>query len=235
MLTAIIVAAGQSRRMGFDKLFALLDGQSVVAHSISIFEKTRCVSDILLVGRKSHLPALKEVVRENGFRKVSQFIAGGARRQDSVRLGLKQLGPGVSYVAVHDAARPLVSTPLVEQVFNSARSCGAAACAAPISDTLKRVDESCFVIAGVEREHLYAVQTPQIFRRELLVQAYAAVFKTKLVITDEISALEYIGEKTVLVPNEEPNFKITYPADLELAEFVLRQRGAITRAQPISA
>jgi len=107
-LAAIIVAAGQSRRMGFDKLFALLDGQPVVAHSISIFEKTDCVSDIILVGRKGHLRELKEVVRKNRFRKVSRIIAGGARRQDSVRLGLEQLSVKVKYVAVHDAARPLV-------------------------------------------------------------------------------------------------------------------------------
>jgi 2-C-methyl-D-erythritol 4-phosphate cytidylyltransferase len=228
MLAAILVAAGQSRRMGFDKLFALLDGQPVVAHAIRIFEQTDCVSDIILVGRKGRLRELREVVVKNRFRKVSRIIAGGARRQDSVRLGLKQLGAKANYVAVHDAARPLVRIETIEQVFALARSCGAATCAAPVSDTLKRVDRDCVVIGGVERDRLYAVQTPQIFRRDLLVKAYAKVSKTKLVITDEISAVEYLGEKIVLLPNNDPNFKITYPADLPLAEFVLQQRGRIS-------
>ena len=226
MLTAIIVAAGQSRRMGFDKLFALLNGQPVVAHSISIFEKTDCVTDIILVGRKGHLRELRQVVRKNRFRKISCIIAGGARRQDSVRRGLQQLGAKAKYVAVHDAARPLVRMEMVKQVFELARSCGASACAAPVCDTLKRVDEDCFVIGGADRDHLYAVQTPQIFRRDLLVKAYDAAFKKKVTITDEISAVEAVGGKIVLVPNEEHNFKLTYRGDLPLAEFVLHQRRA---------
>ena len=227
MLAAIIVAAGQSRLMGFDKLFSLLDGHPVVAHSIGIFDQTDCVTDIIVVGRKGHLRELRQVVRENRFRKVSHIIAGGARRQDSVRLGLKQLGAKAEYIAVHDAARPLVRPELVEQVFELARSCGAAACAVPIADTLKRVDQDCFVIGGVERDRLFAVQTPQIFRRDLLVKAYEKVFKTKQLITDEVSAVERLGKKIILVPNEKPNFKITYPADLRLAEFVLLQRKTI--------
>lgn len=214
--------------MGFDKVFAPLNGRPVVAQSVAIFEKTDCVTEIILVGRKDRLRELKEIVRANRFKKISRIIAGGALRQDSVRLGLKQIGPRAKYVAVHDAARPLVQPELIDRVFEMARSGGASACAAPISDTLKRADQNYFVTGGVEREDLFAVQTPQIFRRDLLVQAYAKVFKMKLEITDEISALEHCGERIVLVPNEEPNFKITYPADLSLAEFILRQRERIS-------
>jgi len=224
MLAAIIVAAGRSRRMGLDKLFARLDGQPVIAHSIRIFEKTDCVSEIIVVGRKDRLRELRELVRKNRFRRVSGIIAGGPRRQDSVRLGLKKLGAKAKYVAVHDAARPLVRPELIEEVFQAAQQHGAASCAAPVNDTLKRAGEDCFVIGGVERDRLYAVQTPQIFRRELLVKAYAKVFGSKLLITDEVSAVEHLGERIILVPNDKPNFKITYPSDLRLAEFVLRER-----------
>ncbi len=146
------------------------------------------------------------------------------RRQDSVRRGLDKLGQGTEFVAVHDAARPLVSADLIERLFQLARDHGGAASAAPIVDTLKRVDQQHIVVGSVDRENLFAVQTPQIFQRALLEKAYRAVFDAGLEVTDEISAVEHIGGKVILLPNESPNFKITYPADLHLAEFLLRQR-----------
>jgi 2-C-methyl-D-erythritol 4-phosphate cytidylyltransferase len=224
MLTAIIVAGGSSQRMGFDKLLAPLNGQPVVAYSIAAFEQTESVTDIVLVARAEHLSDYEEVVRTNTFRKVSAVIPGGPRRQDSVQRGLQQVGSATEFVAVHDAARALVSPNLIERIFQLARTHDGAASAAPVIDTLKRVDENHVVSGGVERANLFAVQTPQIFRRDLLVQAYAAVFDAGLEVSDEISAVERAGSKVVLLPNEEPNFKITYSADLPLAEFVLRQR-----------
>jgi 2-C-methyl-D-erythritol 4-phosphate cytidylyltransferase len=223
MLTAIIVAGGSSQRMGFDKLFALLDGRPVLAHSIAAFEQTESVTDIILVGRAERLSDLEAMVRAQGFQKVSTVIVGGARRQDSVRSGLEQIGAAAEFVAVHDAARPLVRPDLVERIFQVACIHGGAACATPVADTLKRADNAHAVTGGVERENLFAVQTPQIFRRHLLVKAYDAVFAAEAEVTDEISAVERIGGKVVLVPNENANFKITYPADLPLAEIILRR------------
>ena len=223
MLTAIIVAGGSSQRMGFDKLLAQLDGRPVVAHSIAAFEQTESVTDIIVVGRAECLPDLEALVRAQGFRKVSAVIAGGTRRQDSVRHGLERVGAAAEFVAVHDAARPLVRPDLIERIFQSARTHGGAAAAAPVIDTLKRADDTRVVTGGVERENLFAVQTPQIFRRDLLIQAYAAVLAAGLEVTDEISAVERIGRKAVLVPNENQNFKITYPTDLPVAEIILRQ------------
>src|SRR5436190_1365723 len=210
--------------MGFDKVFATLNGRPVVAHSLGTFERSDCITNIVLVGRDGQLSELKQLVREHRFGKVSRIIAGGARRQDSVNLGLKQLDPGTTYVAVHDAARPLVRQELIEEVFTAAQMHGGAACAVPVNDTLKRTDARGFVIGGVDRERLFAMQTPQIFRHDLLSRAYAVCFKRKLTITDEISAVEQLGERVVLVPNEKPNLKITYPSDLVLADLILRQR-----------
>ena len=223
MLTAIIVAGGSSQRMGFDKLFALLDGRPVLAHSIAAFEQTESVTDVILVGRAERLPDLEAMVRSEGFQKVSSVVAGGARRQDSVRHGLERVRLAAEFVAVHDAARPLVRPEVIERIFQSARVHGGAACATPVTDTLKRADSAHAVSGGVERKNLFAVQTPQIFRRDLLVKAYDAVFAAEAEVTDEISAVERIGGKVVLVPDENPNFKITYPADLPLAEITLRQ------------
>ncbi len=224
MLTAIIVAGGSSQRMGFDKLLAPLAGKPVVAHSIAAFEQTESVTGIVLVARAERLSEYEEVVRSHGFQKVMAVIPGGARRQDSVLRGLEQAGAASEFVAVHDAARPLVRSDLIERIFELARSHGGAASGAPVIDTLKRVDSDYVVTGGVERANLFAVQTPQIFRWELLEKAYRAVFDAAIEITDEISAVERVGGKVVLVPNDEPNFKITYPSDLPLAEFILRQR-----------
>jgi 2-C-methyl-D-erythritol 4-phosphate cytidylyltransferase len=227
MLTAIIVAGGSSQRMGFDKLLAPLGGRPVVAYSIAAFEQTESVTHIVLVGRAERLSDYEEIVRAEGFAKVFAVVPGGARRQDSVRLGLQQLNAATEFVAVHDAARPLVSPGLIERVFQLARTHGGAASATPVIDTLKRVDADHFVTEGVERVRLFAVQTPQIFERDLLEKAYRAVFDAAVEVTDEISAVERTGAKIALLPNEEPNFKITSPADLPLAEFVLRQRAQI--------
>ena len=224
MITAIIVAGGSSQRMGFDKLLAPLAGKPVVAHSVAVFEQMESVTGIVLVARADRLSEYEEVVRSHGFQKVMAVIPGGLRRQDSVLRGLEQTGANSDFVAVHDAARPLVSPDLVERIFELARRHGGAASGAPVIDTLKRVDRDDVVIGGVERANLFAVQTPQIFRRELLETAYRVVFDAAIEVTDEISAIERVGGKVVLVPNDEPNFKITYPADLPLAEFILRQR-----------
>jgi 2-C-methyl-D-erythritol 4-phosphate cytidylyltransferase len=224
MLSAIIVAAGGSQRMGFDKLLALLSDRPVLAHTIDAFEQTRSVDEIILVARPERTGQFDELVRQNDFRKVSSVVPGGDQRHDSVRAGLARVARDATFVAVHDAARPLVTPEQIERVFELARAHGGAALAEPITNTLKRADESCVVTGGVPRENLYAMQTPQIFRRELLDKAYAAISASKLSVTDEVSAVEHVGGKVVLLPNEEWNVKITYPRDLLLAQSVLGRR-----------
>jgi 2-C-methyl-D-erythritol 4-phosphate cytidylyltransferase len=223
-LTAIIVAGGSSQRMGFDKLLAPLKGKPVFAHSIIAFEQTASVTDIILVARAERLADYERIIEFEKFAKVSAVIPGGARRQDSVRAGIEQLSKSGEFIAVHDAARPLVRPELIERALQAARSHGAAAVAAPVIDTLKRADGHSFVIGGVERRNLFAMQTPQIFRRALLESAYAALLESGVEVTDEVSAVERLGENIMVVTNDEPNFKITHPADLALAGFVLRER-----------
>jgi 2-C-methyl-D-erythritol 4-phosphate cytidylyltransferase len=222
MLSAIIVAAGSSRRMGFDKLLESIAGKSVIAHTIDAFERTEAVTEIVVVVREDRLPAFAKAVGSS--KKVRKLTAGGEHRQDSVRAGLRHLGESVQYVAVHDAARPLVTPEQIERVFEQCRAHGAAALAEPIIDTLKRADENLQVTDSVDRHRLYAMQTPQIFRRDLLEEAYRAVFAQQRRITDEVSAVELLGRKVILVPNEDFNFKITYRRDLQLAEFILGER-----------
>ena len=186
MLTAIIVAAGTSQRMGVDKLFALLGGQPVIAYTLNAFERTDCVDEIILVGRAERLPELQELVRRAESRKVHHVVVGGQHRQDSVRVGLNLLASSVRYVAVHDAARPFITAEQIGRVLELARQHGAAALAEPITDTLKRADENHFVSVGIDREGVYAMQTPQVFSRDLLVDAYAAVAANKLFIIETL-------------------------------------------------
>jgi 2-C-methyl-D-erythritol 4-phosphate cytidylyltransferase len=226
MLTAIIVAAGSSQRMGFDKLFALLGDRPVIAHTLEAFERAECVDAVVLVGRDDRLAELQDLVHGAEWKKVGHVISGGDRRQDSVRAGLNLLTADARYVAVHDAARPLITSEQIGRVFAHCQVHGAAALAEPITDTLKRADQECFVCGGVDRAGLFAMQTPQIFSRDLLVEAYAAVEARKLSITDEVSAVEILGAKVLLVPNDEFNPKITFPRDLALAQAFLTRRPA---------
>jgi len=225
MLTAIIVAAGSSERMGFDKLFALVSGKPIIAHTIAAFERTDCVDEIILVGRADGLGELQKIIGHPT--KVKQVIEGGAERSDSVRAGLDHLNPKSDFVAVHDAARPMITPEKITRVFEVCRtSDGAASLAEPINDTLKRADVDLAVKESVDRNGIYGMQTPQVFERKLLEEAYRLVAKRNLVVTDEVSAVELLGRKVVLVPNHDFNFKITYPRDLPMAEFVLKQRAA---------
>jgi 2-C-methyl-D-erythritol 4-phosphate cytidylyltransferase len=224
MLTAIIVAAGDSRRMGFDKLFATISGRPVIAHTMRAFERAGCVNGIIVVAREDRHAEIKTIVRDEDLRNVQSIISGGKHRQDSVRAGLNRLDAATRFVAVHDAARPLITPEQIESVFEQCRIHAAAALAEPISDTLKYADTEFFVSGSVDRHQLYAMQTPQIFERNLIEDAYRAVYAENASVTDEVSAVERLGRKVVLVPNKDFNFKITYPRDLALAEFALAQQ-----------
>ncbi len=224
MLTAIIVAAGDSRRMGFDKLFTAIAGKPVIAHTISAFQRANSVNEIIVVAREDRQNEIKTIVRDRRSEKVRSIVPGGKHRQDSVRAGLDQLDSATRWVAVHDAARPLITPEQIERVFQQCANHGAAALAEPINDTLKRADSDLLVSGSVDRDQLYAMQTPQIFERQLLEDAYRAVCAENIFVTDEVSAVERMGRKVALVVNGDFNFKITYPRDLPLADFVLKQR-----------
>jgi 2-C-methyl-D-erythritol 4-phosphate cytidylyltransferase len=224
MLSAIIVAAGSSRRMGFNKLFAAIAGKPVIAHTIRAFERASSVTEIIVVACEDRHDEMRKIAADERFKKLRSIIAGGEHRQDSVRAGLDRLSADAKYVAVHDAARPLITPEQIERVFEQCQTHDAAALAEPINDTIKRVDVDLVITDSVERHQLYAMQTPQIFKRGLIEEAYRVVYTEKVSVTDEVSAVERLGRKVSLVLNDDFNFKITYPRDLPLAEFVLKQR-----------
>ena len=225
MVSAVIVAAGSSRRMGFDKLFAQLRGKPVVAHSISAFERTREIGEIILVIRDEQKKRFKEIIKAEGWKKVKSLVKGGAERHLSVWNGLQAVNAKAEFVAIHDGARPLTTPLVIRQCLKLARSSGAACVAAPVPDTVKRASEAGVVVESVERAGLWAMQTPQIFSTKVILQAYAAIIKAGETVTDEVSAVQRMGVNIALLRNDEWNFKVTIPRDLELAEHVLAARG----------
>jgi 2-C-methyl-D-erythritol 4-phosphate cytidylyltransferase len=224
MLSAIIVAGGSSQRMGFDKLFVTIANEPVIAHAIRAFEGTKSVSEIIVVTREQRHDELQKITSGAGFRKIRAIVPSGERRQDSVRAGLDRIDRDAKYVAVHDAARPLITREQIELTVAQCRVHGAATLAQPVNDTLKRVDADLLVVGSVDRHQLYAMQTPQIFERTLIEDAYRRVHAENILVTDEVSAVERLGQKIALVINDDFNFKITYPHDLPVADFILRDR-----------
>ena len=224
MFSAILVAGGSSQRMGFDKLFAVIAGEPVIAHPIRAFERATSVDEIVVVAREDRHDEIRKISRDKGFKKVLSIVPGGERRQDSVRAGLDRINRDAKYVAVHDAARPLITPKQIERAFAQCRVHGAAALAQPVNDTLKRADADLLVVGSVDRHQLYAMQTPQIFERKLIEDAYRAVYAENILVTDEVSAVERLGYKVALVLDDDFNFKITYPRDLPVADFIIRDR-----------
>jgi 2-C-methyl-D-erythritol 4-phosphate cytidylyltransferase len=222
MLTAIIVAAGSSSRVGFDKLFAQIAGRPIIRYSLEAFGRAECVDEIVLVCRETAVDAIRDLA--GGITKIHAIVPGGERRQDSVEAGLRVISNEADFVAVHDAARPLITPREIERVFAVAREHGGAALAAPITDTLKIANENRVVVGSIERGNVFAMQTPQIFMRQLLVNAYDRIGKESITITDEVSAVQGAGGKVMIVPAEDQNMKITFASDLAVAECILTQR-----------
>jgi len=215
---AILVAAGSSRRMGFDKLAAPLAGKPVLRRTLEAFLASDVINHIVVVAPQDRFDALLAGEHSKPVTRVD----GGQDRQDSVRNGLAAVPQDCDLVAVHDGARPLVSPTDIARCVEAARATGAAALARPVTETLKRSDAAGFARESVDRDLLWFMETPQIFRTSLLREACAAVMDRKLVTTDEVSALEAIGMPTRLIASVAPNPKITHPSDLLLAEALLR-------------
>jgi len=227
MISAIIVAAGRSERMGAnsDKAFLSLGQRPVVAWSLLVFEQCALIDRVVLVVRKEQMVAAKGVVQMFGLSKVQNVVPGGARRQDSVGNGLAAVDPDTRVVVIHDAARPCVTAELIDETVKSAQLHGTGVAASRITDTVKFVKKGSCVDHTVDRAKLWAVQTPQAFRLDLLRKAYAHVAEQKETVTDEAAAVESIGEAVRLVEWPKPNIKITTVEDLAVAAALLRIQG----------
>ncbi len=206
---------------GIDKLFVKLGEAPVIAHTLMKFQNCQAVKHIYLVVRADARGSFQSIIRDYKISKVQQVVAGGAERQHSVWNGLQALHPGTDYVLIHDGARPCVSDLLIQQTIESARQLGSGIAACKIADTIKEVDEEGRILATVPRDRLWAVQTPQAFRHELIVRAYRSVIEHNARVTDDASAVELLGEPVHIVQSLPTNLKVTTPADLDIARVLL--------------
>jgi len=217
---AIIVAAGKSLRMGSDKIWVSLGGRPLLAHTISIFQFCSTIDRIVLVLSADRQKLGMSLVKGARFGKVAGICFGGEERQQSVRAGLEALGP-CEWVVVHDGARPLVTPKLIEQGLAAARETGASTCAVPLHDTIKVVNEKHIVEKSLDRNHLWLIQTPQVFRYDMLMEAHRTV-DGRVAASDDAGLVEALGYPVKVFMGSYHNIKVTTPDDLVLAQMLLK-------------
>ncbi len=222
MVTAIIVAAGKSERMGgkVDKNFLSLVNKPVVAWSLLAFERCAAVDRIVLVVRKEQLAASQAVAKMFGISKLQRIVAGGKTRSESVQAGLKVCDVDTTSVVIHDAARPMITPEVIAEVVKASKRSLAATVGRPVTDTLKECAKGTTVSATVPRAKLWRVQTPQAFALRDLREAYAALGDKE--VTDDCEAVEKNGVAVKIVESLKPNIKITVPEDLQLVASLLK-------------
>jgi len=205
-----------------DKLFLELHGSPVVAHTWRRLEQAADVDEIVVVMRNGLQDAFAEIAGNFQLKKPFRLVVGGAERQDSVWNGLGALSPDAEVVAIQDAARPCTSLALIAATIEAARQTGAAVAAQPVTDTIKESADGKRIDRTLDRSRLWAVQTPQCFRVEIIRRALAEARKRGLVLTDDTAACELIGQPVELVLSARPNPKVTRPEDLPFIEAVLK-------------
>ena len=218
---AVIVAAGSASRMGgIDKIMAPLGENPMIVRTVRTFQESDVIQEIVVVTRPDLIIPIRDLC--SAFSKVKAVIAGGDNRSESVRLGLCALTKKMKLVAVHDGARPLVTWQLIDRTVRAANTYGAAAPGIPVKDTVKFV-QGGVVASTPDRSKLQAVQTPQVFDRDLLTGALSKAQAENAVITDDCSAVENMGMSVKIVEGDERNIKITTPMDLKVAELLMEE------------
>jgi 2-C-methyl-D-erythritol 4-phosphate cytidylyltransferase/2-C-methyl-D-erythritol 2,4-cyclodiphosphate synthase len=245
-LDVVVVAAGQSTRMrGVDKVFVPVAGVPLLAHCLDVFERSPLVERVAVVVSEGNLARTRELVTGRGLTRSRTIVTGGPRRQDSVRRGMEALDrgtgagaargdgdrPAAPWIAVHDGARPFIDEAMLERALAAVRETGAAIAAVPVRDTIKQVGGERVIEGTPRREGLWAAQTPQVFRADLLERAHRTVTED---VTDDSAMVERIGGRVVVFEGSPWNIKVTTPEDLVFAE-ALAHRRTRTAAQGIAA
>jgi len=216
---AIIVAAGRGeRRGGEEKIFAPLCGKPLLVWTVAAFQQCPMIDSIVLVVSEDNVEKAKQLVLEQGWSKVADVCPGGEERQQSVAVGLSRL-KDCQWAVIHDGARPLVTAEIIARGLEMAKESGSAVAGAPVTDTIKLADENDFVMGTPPRKNLWAVQTPQVFRFDIISKAH---HRAEGLATDDAALVEKSGYRVKLYMGSYDNIKITTPGDLALAEILLQ-------------
>ena len=229
---AIVVAAGRGTRMGAAtaKAFLNLGGLPLAVHALRTLNRLPSLTSIVLVVGADQESRATEIVQRYGpWTSPIRLTRGGAERQDSVAAGLAALDADAALVLVHDAARPFVSVECIAACIVAAATHGAAIAAVAAHDTVKLADPDSVIIETLDRRRVWLAQTPQVFRTDLLREAYQGARSAGVVATDDAALVERLGHAVRIVPGEPTNRKITTPDDLRWAEWYLQTRGELGR------
>ncbi|MCR4926014.1 MAG: 2-C-methyl-D-erythritol 4-phosphate cytidylyltransferase [Clostridiales bacterium] len=220
--SAIIVAAGSSSRMGgIDKQFLEIDEVPVIIRTLSAFQKSEFINEIIVSTKQESKETIESLSIKYGISKLTNIVSGGKTRQESVFNALQVVDKDADFIAIHDGARPLISLEGINKTIQSAFEHNAAAIGVRVKDTIKVVDEKGFIVDTPERSKLWAVQTPQVFKKELYQKAVNELGEKASLFTDDCKLLETIGVKVFMVEGEYSNIKITTPEDVLSASVLL--------------
>jgi 2-C-methyl-D-erythritol 4-phosphate cytidylyltransferase len=208
-----------------------LAGRALLAHAVAAMEANRCTTAVVVVGHPDALETTAKLLADEGFAKLTAVVAGGPTRQASVAAGLRALPPDLGYVAVHDASRPLAASGAVDRMLGLLLETGAAGVVPgiPVVDTIRRVDPAQRSTGLVDRDQLRAMQTPQLFDREVLERAHRLALRDGVEAIDEVALVELAGHRVQVMPGDPENLKVTTPLDLALAETLLTRRNPVPR------
>jgi 2-C-methyl-D-erythritol 4-phosphate cytidylyltransferase len=219
---AVIAAAGSSQRMeGTDKLFTILGDKPIIAHVVDTFQNCPAIDQIVVVLSRAKLKQGKQLLREQKWGKVTDIVPGGDKRQESVIAGLSRL-KDCHWAVIHDGARPCVTEILIEHGLETAQESGAAIAAVPVTDTVKIAGADFLVQGTPPRNNLWSVQTPQVFRFDIITEAYRQL---KSEVTDDARAIEQMGYKVKIYMGSYNNIKITNPDDMAFARVLWQKYG----------
>ncbi len=228
LLSVIIPAAGAGKRMNTDipKPFIKVAGKTILEHTIARFAGYPQLVQIIIAAQKSYMSEIEEVAEKYVSDRLRFSVVEGAQsRQGSVYNALQEVDERAGLVAVHDAVRPFVSQNQIRACCAAAQEFGAAVPGVPAKDTIKKVNERHVIVETPDRTSIWHAQTPQVFRKELLIKAYEMAIKNSFIGTDDASLVEYAGGRVKMVEGEQENFKITFPVDFKLAELLLEEGG----------
>ena len=230
-VSAVILAAGSGTRMGNDvtKQWLTLEGEPLFVHSLRAFDACRSVKEIILCVKADELPMYDGIAKKHGIKKLKTVIPGGNSRAQSAFEGFKRISDKCTHVAIHDAARCLITPKMIKKVVSGAVTYGSAAAACKATDTVKLCNDNAIVLSTPERSNVWQVQTPQIFETEIYRASAYFAKKDGIAVTDDCSLAEHAGFNVKMVDCGKENLKITEPIDMYFASAVLRKRKEHTK------
>lgn len=220
---AVIVGAGNGTRFGEDKIFKEINEKPIWYYSARAFQMSEKVDEIVMVVKEEKIKQMLQQTNDFELSKIKKIVEGGSERKDSVWKALGSMNKNeTNLVLIHDGARPLVSTSLINKCIDETVDCGCVVPGIKVRDTIKRGGE--FVEETLDRNEIYLIQTPQVFEYGIIARAYDNAVTNNLKGTDDSSLVESLGYRVKIIPGEESNLKITYQNDLELVDFLMSRR-----------